>query len=117
MDTIKTSNYQDSITIITEVRMTGNYNQVTNTTKQANLLISLENEGEPALASNMAFFYQKNNEWTQADIVNTTNFGDGTYNVSFEAQLNQPSDPLDVLIRCIDQRGITVKTTARCTSP
>jgi hypothetical protein len=116
METIKTSDYQDTITIITEVRMTGSYNELTNTTKEANLLISLENEGEPALASNMAFFYQKNNEWIQADTVNITNFGNGTYSVSFIAQQNLPSDPLDVLIQCTDERGITVKTTTRCAS-
>ncbi len=115
-ETIRTSNYQDSIMIITEVRMTGNYSQLDSTTKQANLLISLENEGEPALARNMVFFYQKNNEWIQPDTINMTGFGDGTYNVSFIAQLDQPSDQLDVSIQCIDERGITVKTTTRCAS-
>lgn len=116
METIKISNYQDSIMIITEVRMTGNYNQLDNNTKQVKLLINLENEGEPALARNMVFFYQKNSEWIQADTVSITNFGDGTYNASFIAPLDQISDPLNVSIQCVDERGITVETTTRCAS-
>ena len=111
--TSNTVNSEFSITIKTEVTLTGNYLQINETAKQANLSVSLQNEGAQALARNMDFYYQKNNEWIQT-VASIANFGDGTYDVNFIAELNQSSDPLIVQIRCEDQRGIIVNATTRC---
>lgn len=111
-----TSNLEYAINVTSEVNLSGNYQQLNDTTKQVNLTVNILNEGKPALAHNFTFSYQNATDWIRVDSPNTTNFGNGTYATSFYAETPQPNDPLVVSVLSQDERGIFVGANVTCTS-
>ena len=111
-----TSNLEYAINVTSAVNLSGNYQQLNDTTKQANLTVNILNEGKAALAQNFTFSYQNATDWIQVDSPSTTSFGNGTYAVSFTAETPQLNDPLVVSVLCQDQRGIFVGANLACTS-
>ncbi len=112
LSTTSTSQYNGNIT--SEVNLSGQYLQLNDTSKQANLTINVLNEDKPALAQNFTFYFQNVAYWLKVEAPSINNLGNGTYTVSFQAETSQQSGPLLVSMYCQDQRGITVGTNATC---
>ncbi len=108
------TNMEYSVNVTSQVDLSGTYLQLNDTSKQANLTVSLYNEGRAALAQNFTFRYQNETEWIAIDSPSITDFGNGTYAVSFIAQSDQSSNQLLVSVVCQDQRGIFVGANATC---
>ncbi len=111
-----TSNLEYAVNVTSAVNLSGNYQQLNDTLKQVNLTVNIFNEGKPALAQNFTFSYQNATDWVQVDLPNITDFGNGTYVVSFNAETSQLNDPLVVSTLCQDQRGIFVGANVTCNS-
>ena len=111
-----TSNLEYAVNVTSAVNLSGNYHQLNDTTKQVNLTINVLNEGKAALAQNFTFSYQNATDWIAVDSPSTTNFGNGTYTVSFTAETSQLNDPLVVSVLSQDQRGIFAGANVTCTS-
>ena len=54
--------------------------------------------------------------WVKVDSPSITDFGNGTYSVSFTTETDQSNDPLLVSMLCQDQRGISVGANVTCTN-
>ena len=109
-----TSNLEYAVNVTSAVNLSGNYLQLNDTFKQVNLTVNVLNEGKPALAQNFTFYFENATDWIQVDSPSITNFGNGTYAVSFTAETDQPSGTLLVSMYCQDQRGITVGANVTC---
>lgn len=110
-----TSNLEYAVNVTSEVDLSGSYQQLNNTTKQANLTVYLLNEGKPALAQNFTFCYQNDTAgWVTVESPNINDLGTGTYAVSFIAETDQPTGPLSVSVLSQDQRGIFVGANLTC---
>lgn len=109
-----TTNVEYSVNVTSQVDLSGTYLQLNETSKQVNLTVSLHNEGRAALAQNFTFRYQNVAEWIAADSPSITDFGNGTYTVSFTVQSDQSIITLPVSVVCQDQRGIFIGANATC---
>jgi len=118
--TSSTSNLECAINITSEVDLSGNYLQINGALNQVNLTVNVLNEGKPALAQKFTLYYEdaasSTGNWTQATSPSITDFGNGTYAVSFNAQTQQPGDPLLASVHCLDQRGILICANVTCTN-
>jgi hypothetical protein len=110
------SNLEYAVNVTSEADLTGNY-QLNGNLTQVNLTVNVLNEGKPALAQNFtSCFENATNDWVKVNSPNITDFGNGTYAVSFTTQSDQLNDPLMVSMVCQDQRGITVGANVTCTN-
>lgn len=112
------SNLQNAINVTSQISLTGNYVQGNDngTLKQVNLTVNLLNEDKPALAQSFAFSYFDVSNWTSVISPNINDFGNGTYNVMFNAQTGQiGGNPIIVSVLCQDQRGIFIGANMTCT--
>jgi hypothetical protein len=118
--TSSTSSLEYAINITSQANLSGSYMQLDGTLNQVNLRVNILNEGKPALAQNFTFYYDDANSltenWTQVASPIMTDFGNGTYEVSFNAQTQQPGDPLLASMYCQDQRGILISANVNCTN-
>lgn len=105
-----------AVNITSEANLSGSYLQLDDGLQQTNLTVNILNEGKPALAQNFTFYFQNATDWVQVDSPSVTNFGNGTYAVSFIAETDQSNDPLIVSMYCQDQRGISVGANVTCTN-
>jgi hypothetical protein len=115
-----TSSLEYAINVTSQVNLSGSYLQLNGTLNQVNLTVNVLNEGKPALAQNFTLYYEdatsSTENWTQVTSPSITDFGNGTYEVSFNAQTQQPGDPLLASIQCLDQRGILICANVTCTN-
>jgi len=103
--------------VTTEADLSGNYFQLNSSFTQVNLTVNVLNEGKPALAQNFTFYFENaTDDLVKVDSPIITDFGNGTYAVSFIAETDQPSDPLLVSMLCQDQRGIFVGANVTCSN-
>ena len=118
--TTSTSTLQYAVNVTSQASLSGSYLQLNGTLNQVNLTVNVLNEGKPALAQNFTFYYEdaasSTENWTQVTSPSITDFGNGTYAVSFNAQTQQPGDPLLALTHCQDQRGILIDADVNCTN-
>ncbi len=117
--TSSTSNLQYLVNVTSQITLSGSSLQLNDTLDQVTLNVHLTNDGKPALAQNLTFFYRDSiyiGNWTQATDPKITDFGDGTYTATFNAQIQQPGDPIDASAYCIDQRGILTCANVTCTT-
>jgi hypothetical protein len=109
-----------AINVTSQANLSGSYQQLYGTSNQVNLTVNVLNEGKPALAQNFTFYYEDATSpienWTQVTYPSITDFGNGTYVVSFNAQTQQPGDPLLASMHCQDQRGILICANVTCTN-
>jgi len=116
--TSSTSTLEYAVNVTSQADLSGNYLQLNGTLNQVNLTVNVLNEGKPALAQNFTFYYEDGassaENWTQVTSPSVTDFGNGTYAVSFDAQTQQPGDPLLASMHCQDQRGILVDANVTC---
>ncbi len=85
--------------------------------KQINVTCNILNEGTPALAENVTALYEDSGSWLRADEQSNysfTDYGNGTYLVSFEA--NIPQENVNVSTQAYDLRDIYVQANATCTN-
>jgi hypothetical protein len=111
-----TSNLEYALNVTSAVNVSGSYQQLNATTKQVNLTVNVQNEGKAALTQNFTVSYQDGSSWVTVDSPSVTDFGNGTYAVSFTAETAQLNEPLVVSVLCQDQRGITVGANLTCNS-
>jgi hypothetical protein len=107
-----TMNY--AINITTSATLNGYYTQ-TDGEKTVYLTCKVYNEGEPALAKNMSLFYEAFEEWIPVDSSNNlsiTDFGNGTYTISFSAVTSSNFVPVSAHIH--DLRDILVIANTTC---
>ena len=117
--TFSTASLEYVVNVTSQVTLSGSYLQLSGTQNQVTLHVCVFNEGKPALAQNFTFYYRdsvSSGNWTQATSPTITDFGDGTYAVTFNAQTQQPGDPLAASIFCQDQRGILTCANVTCTN-
>jgi hypothetical protein len=117
--TASTSSLEYAVNVTSQANLSGSYLQLSGTSNQVNLTVNILNEGKPALAQNFTFYYKDaafpTEAWTQVTSPNVTYFGNGTYVFSFNAQTQQPGDPLLASMHCQDQRGILICANVTCT--
>ena len=109
------SNLEYTLNVTSAVNLSGNFNQINDSTKQVNLKFNVLNEGKAALVKNFTLSFQNGSDWIKVDSPNITTVGNGTYTLSFNAEQSQPSDPMVVSLLCQDQRGIFVGANQTCT--
>ncbi len=110
------SNLEYTLNLTSTVDLRGNYHQIDDNTKQVTLTFSVQNEGKAALTQNFNVSYRNGTDWIQVNSSNATDFGNGTYTVTFNAEQSQSSDPMVVSLLCQDQRGIFVGANITCTN-
>jgi hypothetical protein len=110
------SSLEYDLNLTSEINLSGKYLQINSTINQVDLIVNVLNEGKPALAQNFTFCFQNSSEWIRAPSPNIIDFGNGTYEVLFDAETDQPSNPFIVSALCEDQRGIIIGTNVTCTS-
>jgi hypothetical protein len=113
------SHLESDVNVTTEAHLSGNY-QLNGNSTQINLTVNILNEGKPALAQNFTFYNEYNKSplienWTKVDLPRITDFGNGTYSVSFTTEPDPSNYPLLISMICQDQRGIVVGANATCT--
>lgn len=106
-----------ALNVTSSITINGYSISLNSSMKQVNVTCTVFNEGQPALARNFAVYYKQDTPlgWMQADSVGSTDFGNGTYLLSFNAlNVNQNNPPL-VSVYCRDTRGISVWANVTCT--
>jgi hypothetical protein len=118
--TSATSNSEYAVNLTSELNVSGFYTLLTGSLKQVNVTCSLFNEAKPALAQNFTIYYEQDGslsteEWVQVTSPSVTDYGNGTYAMSFTAETTNIDDQLLVSVQCHDLRGILIKANATCT--
>jgi hypothetical protein len=108
-----------SVNITSTISVNGNYATVNGSLKAASVTFTLLNEGKPALARNFTVFYEEDGslsteEWITTQSPSVTDYGNGTYLISFTAETLNPGDPLIVSVLCQDSRSILVQANVTC---
>ncbi|MCL5877513.1 MAG: hypothetical protein M1540_06860 [Candidatus Bathyarchaeota archaeon] len=103
-----------SVNVTSRMDVSGNYQQVNDTHRQVTLNLKYSNEAGAALAQNQTFSYQNGADWVPADSTLIVDHGDGTYTVSFYAEMPSTGEVLNVSASCWDQRGICIKANVAC---
>ena len=103
------------VNITTTLIIEGVYTKLGGTLKDVNVTCNVLNEGEPALARNFTMYYEEDGDlavqnWTRVDSPSTTDYGNGTYLISFTADTQGRNDPMLVSTHMDDLREIFVQT-------
>ncbi|MCJ7721562.1 hypothetical protein MUO98_04060 [Candidatus Bathyarchaeota archaeon] len=106
--------------ITTRLNIQGTYSKLEGTLKQVNITCRIFNENEPALAQNITLFYEHDGdpsaqEWIAAPSPSITDYGNGTYKISFTAETQTITAPLLVSAQVYDLRGVFVLANFTCT--
>jgi hypothetical protein len=109
----ETSTVQFSLNVTSQVNLSGNTEQINDTFTQVTLTVNVFNEGKPALAQNLSFYYQNGTDQIKVDSPDLTDFGNGTYKATFIVE--NVISPLSVSVICQDQRSIFVGANTTCT--
>jgi hypothetical protein len=118
--TSATSHSEYAVNLTSELDVNGVYTLLTGSLKQVNVTCTLFNEGKPALAQNFTVLYEQDGsllteEWIQVTSPSVTDYGNGTYAMSFTAETTNIDDQLLVSVQCHDLRGILIIANATCT--
>jgi hypothetical protein len=108
-----------AINVTSELIINGQYSLLNESQRQVNLTCKILNEGEPALAQNFTAYYEQDGslsteEWIQVTSPNITNYGNGTYHMSFTANTTNPDNPMLISVYSQDLRHILVKANVAC---
>jgi len=111
---------EHTINITTALNVEGTYTKLEGALKQVNVTCRIFNEGEPALANNITLYYDHDGDlgtqdWIAADSPTITDYGNGTYTISFTAETQTQDDPMLVSAHVYDLRDIFVLANATCT--
>lgn len=112
------ANYQSvyAVNVTSSITISGYSAPLNASMKQINATCTVFNEGQPALARNFTFYYEQDESlgWTQALTLGTTDYGNGTYIMSFNAQNVSQNNPPQVSVHCQDTRGISFWANTTC---
>ena len=103
-----------AINISSSLVVGGKYTTLAGGEKNVSLTCALTNEGQPALAGSLTFFYNNGGIWTQVNASNSltfTDLGNGTYIVSFVITV---TNPVDLSACVIDLRNVFVRANTTC---
>lgn len=111
---------EHAINITTSLDVDGIYSNLGGTLKQVNVTCRVFNEGEAALANNITLYYDfdgdlETSDWTAANSPTVTDYGNGTYTLSFTAETQTSNDSLIVSAQAYDLREIFVIANTTCT--
>lgn len=104
-----------AINITTTVTLNGYYTRLAGDEKLVNLTCKTYNEDAPALAQNISLFYENLGSWTPVNSSNSlciTDYGNGTYAISFT--VNLPSNSVPVSAHIYDLRNIFAQANTTC---
>jgi len=104
-----------AINITTVLVVNGSCTALESGEKLVNLTCNLYNEDEPALAKNIALFYENLGSWVpvnESNNLSILDYGNGTHVISFILEV--PSDTVEVLVQLRDLREIFVQTSTTC---
>jgi hypothetical protein len=109
-----------AVNVTSEIEVNGYYTLLTGSLKQVNVTCNVLNEGSPALAQNFTVYYEQDGslspeEWVQVTSPSITDYGNGTYTMSFTAETTNPEDQMLVSVHSHDLRYILTKANATCT--
>jgi len=109
-----------AVNVTSEIEVDGYYTALTGSLKQVNLTCNIINEGKPALAQNFTVYYEQDGslspeEWIQVASPSITDYGNGTYVMSFTAETTNPDDPMLVSVQSHDLRYILTQANVTCT--
>jgi subtilase family serine protease len=109
-----------AINVTSELNVNGQYTLLNGSLKQVNLTCNILNEGKPALAQNFTVYYEQDGslsteEWIQVASPSITDYGNGTYRMSFTANTTSPADPMLISVYSQDLRHVFVKANVTCT--
>jgi hypothetical protein len=109
-----------AINVTSEIDVSGRYTLLEGSQKQVNLTGTLFNEGKPALAQNFTVYYERDGslspeEWIPVGSPSITDYGNGTYRISFTAETTNPDDPMLVSVLSQDLRQILIRANVTCT--
>ena len=100
-----------SVNVTVGLTVDGQWRAMEGQTKQTNVTINLSDEDGSTLARNITILYESQGTWFAADYL-STDFGNGTYLLSFEADI--PDSVLNVQAHVRDLRGVAVQANATC---
>ena len=101
-----------SINITTSMTIHGFYNVREGNLKHVEVICKIFNEGTPALAQGFDLYYQNGLSWIQVQNYGLTNYGNGTYRITFDAYTY--TTPVRVSVKAYDTRQIYVQANATC---
>ncbi|MCW4014995.1 MAG: hypothetical protein NWF06_01360 [Candidatus Bathyarchaeota archaeon] len=112
--------FEHATNITTGLDVQGTYSKLEGTLKQVNVTCNVFNEQEAALASSIALYYEYNGElstqeWVPVVSPSITDYGNGTYAISFVAETQTIDDSMLVSAQVYDMRGIFVLANVTCT--
>lgn len=107
------ASFEYSVNVTTSITIQGFYSQGTGTEKHVEILCKVFNEGSPALAENFNVYYQNGSIWIQTQSYSLTDYGNGTYHITFNA--NILTVPVNVSVGVYDARQIYVQANTTCT--
>jgi hypothetical protein len=106
-----------SVNVTTSIVVASVYRTLSGDLRQVNVTCSLLNQGKPALAKTVTVSYESSGFWNRADQQSNyvfTDYGNGTYFISFEADI--PETNVNVSAQVYDSRGVYVQANATSTS-
>ena len=108
-----------AVNVTSELNVNGVYTPLTGALKQVNLTCNVLNEGKPASAQNFTVYYEQDGslspeEWVQVTSPSITDYGNGTYTISFTAETTNPDDPMLVSVHSHDLRQILTRANVTC---
>jgi len=109
-----------TVNVTSEIEVNGYYTVLTGSMRQVNVTCNVLNEGKPALAQNFTVYYEQDGslspaEWVKVVSPSITDYGNGTYTLSFTAETANPNDPMLVSIHTHDLRFILTQANVTCT--
>ncbi len=105
-----------TVNVTSSISVAGHYTPLNESLSQVSLSCVVLNEGKPAQAENFVIYYEQSSpqRWVQAASPSTTDYGNGTYVMSFTSE-NATLSFLPVSVQWTDSRGISVWANATCT--
>ena len=104
-----------AINVTSSITSSGTYIPVNESANQVTVTCNVFNEGKPASADNLTFYFEQNGTaWVPATSSSIIDRGDGTYVASFLAQSVAQNTSLPILLNLVDSRGISVWTNITC---
>lgn len=105
------------VNVTTSIAVESVYRTLSDNLRQVNVTCSLLNQGKPALAGTVTVFYESSGFWNRADQQSNyafTDYGNGTYLISFEAII--PETNVNVSAQVYDSKGVYVQANTTSTN-
>lgn len=107
---------ESEVQVTSSIEVSGSYVSLNESLVEVNVYCLVWNDGEPAAAESLDVLYRcgGSGQWLSANTPNITGYGNGTYLVSFQANIAGEVDPMQVSMHVQDGRGVSVWANATC---